>query len=83
MTSVQIFLSFAALIVPLVWAFTHHGSARVFGLMVSVPLYLFVVHGFSLVDLLTNPLSVVWPVCVLVVYALIRLFTWPRRRREA
>jgi len=89
----------AAIIVPLVWAFTHHGNDRVLTLMLWMPFWLFVARvvyltpspdaplemrlNWAWVDLLTDPLTLAWPTVVILTYALIKLFTWPSRRGKA
>jgi hypothetical protein len=94
----QMFIIGVALLVPLVWAFTHHGNTRILTLVLTVPFWLFVSRvvyltpspnaplevrlNWAWYDLLTDPLTVAWPVFVLLTFGLIKLFTWPRRRRE-
>lgn len=96
---VQLLLIGVAGILPLVWAFKHHGRTRMLTLIIWIPLWLFVVRVFyfysspgiplevrvrwALSALGADPLSLAWPLFVLLIYGLIWLFTMPRRRREA
>lgn len=98
-TNEQFIAVLVAVIAPLVWAFTHHGRTRMITLMLWAPLWLFIARiiymnpltgapvelrlRYALRTLLIDPLTIAWPVFVLLVYGLIWLFTMPRRRREA
>ncbi len=77
----------AALVGPLVYAFKHHGRARMVALMVWLPLWLFVTRlafyrpithrtwdfQWAATALYDDPLTIAWPAFVLGVYGLIRL----------
>lgn len=98
-TTEQMLIIGVAFIAPLVWAFKHHGAMRGFTLMLWLPLWLFVARvvyltpmptatlewriRWAVLDLIGDPLTIAWPLFVIVIYGLIRLFTFPRRRREA
>jgi hypothetical protein len=98
-TAVQMLIIAVAAVARLVWAFTHHGSTRMTALIVWMPLWLVVARVVYLtssptaplvrrielaaISALMDPLTIAWPVFVLVIFGLIRLFTAPRRRREA
>src|SRR5215207_595451 len=95
----QTLIIVVAVIAPLVWAFTHHGSTRKTTLMFWVPLFLFVARvvymtpsptapldwrlKLAAIDALMDPMTIAWPAFVLLIYFLIRLASAPRRRREA
>ena len=95
----QTFIVAVAAMVPLVWAFTHHGFTRMLTLMLWLPWVLFVARvvymnqspsaplelrlRWALMDLGMDPVTIAWPVLALLSFGLIRLFTAPRRRREA
>jgi hypothetical protein len=99
LTGTQAAIIAVAAIVPLVWAFTHHGLTRIITLMLWLPWVLFVGRviyrnpsptaplelrlRWATVDLFGDPMTIAWPVFVLLTFGLIRLFTAPRRRREA
>jgi len=98
-TVTQLVIIAVALIAPPVWAFTHHGGTRKTMLLLWGPLFLFVTRvvylnpsptaplesrvDWAFYDLGMDPLTILWPVFVLLIYFLIWLFTAPRRRREA
>ena len=95
----QTWIIAVAAIVPLVWAFTHHGNTRKTTLMLWLPWVLFVARATYMnsrptaplewrlktaaITALMDPMTIAWPVFVLLTFGLIRLFTAPRRRREA
>lgn len=98
-TATQIVVVLAALAIPLAWGFTHDGLARIVALMLWLPCGLFVYRAaffdipldaplilrLRLAGLHAgfDPLTIVWPLLVLLIAGIYELTIAPCRRREA